>query len=38
VIAYPDEITRVKAQFDNPGLFVSHQVLSVHPHPTERPR
>jgi spore coat protein A len=38
VIAYPDEITRVKARFDNPGLFVWHQVLSVHPYPTERPR
>jgi hypothetical protein len=38
VIAYPDEITRVKALFDNPGLFVWHQVLSVHPHPTERSR
>jgi FtsP/CotA-like multicopper oxidase with cupredoxin domain len=38
VIAYPDEITRVKTLFDNPGLFVWHQVLSVHPHPTERSR
>jgi bilirubin oxidase len=38
VIAYPAEITRVKTLFDNPGLFVWHQVLSVHPHPTERSR
>ena len=30
VIAYPGEITRVKAKFDNPGLFVWHCHLVEH--------
>ena len=30
VIAYPDEITRVKAHFDHPGLFVWHCHILEH--------
>jgi spore coat protein A, manganese oxidase len=30
VIAYPDEITRVKARFDHPGLFVWHCHILEH--------
>jgi FtsP/CotA-like multicopper oxidase with cupredoxin domain len=30
VIAYPDEITRVKAKFDIPGLFVWHCHIVEH--------
>ena len=30
VIAYPDEITRVKVRFDHPGLFVWHCHILEH--------
>jgi len=30
VISFPDEITRVKAHFDNPGLFVWHCHILEH--------
>jgi bilirubin oxidase len=30
VIAYPQEVTRVKARFDRPGLFVWHCHLLEH--------
>ena len=30
VIAYPNEVTRVKALFDRPGLFVSHCHILEH--------
>ena len=30
MIAYPDEITRVKAHFDRPGLFVWHCHIVEH--------
>jgi spore coat protein A, manganese oxidase len=30
VIAYPDQITRIKAQFDLPGLYVWHCHILEH--------
>jgi spore coat protein A, manganese oxidase len=38
VIAYPGEITRVKALFDNPGLFVWHcHIIEHEDHEMMRP-